>query len=244
MEKNNVTFFFPVYNDEKTVRIMVEKATKLLKEYANEYEIIIINDNSPDDSGKIADEIASNDAHVKVIHHKTNLGYGSALQSGFKNAKYNIICFTDGDDEYEVYDFAKLFLLVDYYDLIITFRYVKLYSNFRIFISWIYNIFFRLLFKTNYRDISTGLRLVKKDVIDKIFIQSSSPFIGAELTVKLMLKGYRIGEVGIQTFPRAFNKGASVTFKNIMATIKDMVLVYKTVFSKDYDLPVERQRIL
>ncbi len=55
MPKYNITLFFPVYNDAKTVRRVTEKAEKFLKDVANKYEIIIINDGSPDDSGKIAD---------------------------------------------------------------------------------------------------------------------------------------------------------------------------------------------
>jgi hypothetical protein len=141
-----------------------------------------------------------------------------------------------------VSDFLKLLKLIGYYDLIITFRYIKLYSSWRIFISWIYNFMLRLMFKTNFRDISTGLRLVKKSIIDEVSLQSNSPFIGAELTIKLMLKGYRIGEVGIQTFPRKFNKGSSVTISNIIATIKDILKVYNTIFSKDYDLPSNKQK--
>jgi hypothetical protein len=98
------------------------------------------------------------------------------------------------------------------------------------------------LFRTNYRDISTGLRLVRKSLIDQIPCHSNSPFIGAEITIKSMLKGCRVGEVGIQTFPREFGKGASTSIPNIIATIRDMAAVYRTVFSSNYDLPLNRER--
>jgi len=239
-EKYDITLFFPVYNDEKTIRIVTEKAVKFLEDVSGNYEIIIIDDDSPDNSGKIADLLSHEYKNVRVIHHEKNMGYGFSLKSGFAAAKYEIICFTDGDDEYDINDFYHLLELVNYYDLIVTFRYQRLYSGYRIFISKFYNILIRKLFQTKYRDISTGLRLVKKSSIQKIKLQSDSPFIGAELTIKLMLKGYRIGEVGIQTFPREFNKGASVSIKNIISTIKDLRLVYKTIFSKNYNLPNNR----
>ena len=69
---------------------------------------------------------------------------------------------TDGDDEYEVEDFRKLLRLKDRYDLIITFRYRKIYSSTRIFVSWVYNVLLRFLFRTPFRDVSTGLRLVRR----------------------------------------------------------------------------------
>jgi len=242
MEKPNITVLFPVFNDEKTVKRLTEKALKVLEEHATEYEVLIINDCSPDEAGKIADEMAEKNNHIRVIHHEKNLGYGAALRTGFSNSKYEYICQTDGDDEYEIADIEKFIKLKDYYDLIVTFRYVRMYSTWRVFISRIYNSILRILFRHHFRDISTGLRFVRKEVIDDINLISNSPFIGAELTIKAMLKGYRIGELGIQTFPREFGKGATVSFNNIKNTIMEMIKIYRQIFSIDYELPKNRTR--
>jgi glycosyltransferase involved in cell wall biosynthesis len=241
VKKHNITLFFPVYNDAKTVRRVTEKAEIFLKDVAEKYEIVIIDDGSPDDSGMIADQLAEENPSVKVIHHSHNKGYGAALKTGFAAANYEIICFTDGDDEYDIFDFYKLIKLVDFYDLIITFRYRRMYSRLRIIISRVYNCLLRMSFRISYRDISTGLRLVKKSVIEDVELESDSPFIGAELTVKIMLKGYRIGEVGIQTFPREFNKGSIVTINNIFSTLKDIRKIHKSIFSKNYDISKNRR---
>jgi glycosyltransferase involved in cell wall biosynthesis len=242
MNKPNISIFFPVYNDERTVKTVTEKALVFGNECAGMFEVIIINDCSPDNSGKIADELANIYSNVRVIHHPKNLGYGAAVKSGLGAAQYDYICFTDGDDEYDMEEFKKLIKLKDYYDLIISFRYKKIYSNKRIFISYIYNRVLRWIFRTNFRDISTGLRMVRKDILADISLITDSPFIGAELTIKTMLKGYRVGEVGIQTFPRKFGQGSSTSFKNIMRTITDMRKVYLEIFSDHYDLPKNRQR--
>jgi hypothetical protein len=66
--------------------------------------------------------------------------------------------------------------------------------------------------------------------------------VGAEIAIKAMLKGHPVGEVGIQTFPRAFGKGATVSFSNIIATMVDVFHVYRRVFSDSYDLPPNRAR--
>lgn len=238
-----ISLFFPIYNDERTVRKVAEKSLKILSELSDTYELIIINDCSPDRAGQIADEVAKeNPGKVRVIHHPKNLGYGMALRTGFNAAQYEWICFTDGDDEYDVYDIRKLFKLKDYYDLIITFRYVRLYSSKRVLISWIYNLCLRFLFRSPYRDISTGLRMVRRSLLQDVVLESTSPFIGAELTIKTMLKGYRVGEVGIQTFPREFGSGSATSFKNIIKTIKEMFVLHRRIFSENYDLPDGRAR--
>jgi glycosyltransferase involved in cell wall biosynthesis len=241
-EKVDITLFFPVFNDERTVRTVAEKSLEVLSEVAARYEVLIIDDASPDRSGEIADELAREHECVRAIHHERHRGYGQAIRSGFANARYEWICLTDGDDEYDVFDLEKLIRLRDFYDLIITFRYVKLYSGVRIFISWVYNLLVRMLFRSPYRDISTGLRLVRKSLVDELDLESSSPFIGAELTIKTMLRGYRIGEVGIQTFPRVFGRGFSTTPANIRATIADMLRTRREIFSDTYQLPSHRSR--
>ena len=136
MERVPVSLFFPVYKDEATVAVMVEKALALLQ--------------------GLSDELARRHERVRVIHHPANLGYGAAVRSGLAASVFEYVCFTDGDDQYEVNDFVKLLKLRDRYDLIITFRYKKIYSSTRLFISWFYNKLLRFLFRTPFRDVSTG----------------------------------------------------------------------------------------
>jgi glycosyltransferase involved in cell wall biosynthesis len=235
-----VSLFFPVYRDEATVERVATKALRVLDELASAHEVIIVDDGSPDRAGEIADRFAAGHPEVRVIHHERNLGYGQALRTGFAAARFDWICFTDGDDEYEVDDLRKLLRLRDYYDLVITFRYAKRYGSGRVFVSYVYNKLLRLVFETRYRDVSSGLKLVKRSVVEDLELVSTSPFIGAEVAIKTMLKGYRVGEVGIQTFPRQFGRGSSTSPRNILATLRDMARVYRRVFSADYDRPMNR----
>jgi glycosyltransferase involved in cell wall biosynthesis len=238
----SVSLFFPVYRDERTVRVVAEKALLLLRSLQVPFEVVIVDDGSPDRSGAIADELAREHPEVRVVHHPRNLGYGAAVRSGIEASRNAIVCMTDGDDEYEVEDFRKLLKLKDRYDLIVTFRYRKIYSNTRIFVSWVYNVLLRFFFRTPFRDVSTGLRLVRRVVLEDVQLESTSPFVGAELAIKAMLKGYRVGEVGIQTFPRSFGRGSSTSVPNILATIRDMWRIYHRVFSDAYELPSGRER--
>jgi hypothetical protein len=162
--------------------------------------------------GELADDLAREHRSIRVIHHGKNLGYGAAVRSGLAASRFEYVCLTDGDDEYEVEDFRKLLKLRDRYDLIITFRYKKIYSNTRIFVSWVYNKLLRLLFRMPFRDVSTGLRMIRKSVIEDLALESTSPFVGAEIAIKAMLKGYAVGEVGSRC-PRVFGKGATASFE-------------------------------
>lgn len=242
-EKPEVSLFFPVYKDERTVRIVAERAIALLEEVASRYEIIIVDDASPDRSGALADELAGAYQQIRVIHHHRNLGYGAALKSGIAASRFEWICMVDGDNEYDVFELKKMLAVRRFYLLVIAFRYRKLYSAKRIFISFVYNSVLRALFKSPFRDISTGIRVIHRSILESISLTSDSPFIGAELALKSMLRGYPVGEIGIQTFPRDFAHGSATSLKNILLTIQDLVRVRREVFSDSYDLPEGRGRI-
>jgi glycosyltransferase involved in cell wall biosynthesis len=123
-QKPSIAIFFPVYRDEVTVETVALKSLKVLSDIASNYKVIIVNDGSPDKSGEIADELAKKYSNIISIHHDVNRGYGAALRTGFKySANYEWICFTDGDNQYDVNELYHLSKLFHHYDLIVTFRY-------------------------------------------------------------------------------------------------------------------------
>lgn len=217
---------FPLYKDSLTVEKMIIKSLKICKKITNNYEIVVVDDGCPEKSGLLAKKFTKKNKKIKVIFHKKNLGYGSALKTGFKNCKKKWIFQTDGDAEYDVNDLKKLTKFTDVSDLIITYRLKKKYNTNRIIISWIYNFILRSIFFTKFKDISTGSRLIKKNLFKKIKLSSNSPFVGAELAIKSKYNGFKINEVGIHTYPRTFGSGSSVSLKNILLTIIDMIKMF------------------
>ena len=207
----SISLMFPLYKDKSTVELMITKSSAVLKKLNSKYEIIIVDDGCPQNSGKLAEKIAKKFANIKTFFHKKNLGYGAALKTGLKKCKNDWIFMIDGDAEYDVDDLFRLLRVSKNYDLVITYRYKKKYTTYRIIISWVYNAVLRLIFNIKFKDISSGSRLVSRKLIRHIKLKSNSPFVGAELAIKAKLTGYKVGEIGIHTFPRAFGTGASVS---------------------------------
>ena len=205
---------------------MILKSNKLLKKMKKKGEIVIVDDGCPERSGHYAKMISKKIKNIKIIFHKKNMGYGAAIKTGLKNCRNEWIFQTDGDAEYDVNDLLKLIKKAKVSDLIVTYRLKKKYKTSRIVISWIYNIILRILFHTKFKDISTGSRLINKKILKKINLISNSPFLGAELAIKSKYKGFKVSEVGIHTYPRTFGSGSSVSFKNILLTIKEMLTLF------------------
>tara|TARA_B100000686_G_scaffold354875_1_gene467865 strand:- start:2361 stop:3002 length:642 start_codon:yes stop_codon:yes gene_type:complete len=211
---------------------MITKSINVLKKLKRKYEIVIVDDGCPQKSGKLAKKISKKFSNIKVFFHKKNFGYGAALKTGLKKCKNDWIFMIDGDAEYDVDDLFKLLRASKNHDLVITYRYKKKYTTYRIIISWIYNSILRLLFNIKFKDISTGSRLVSKKLIKKVELKSNSPFVGAELAIKSKFLGYKVSEIGIHTFPRTFGTGSSVSIKNILLTLKDMILLFIRINTK------------
>jgi glycosyltransferase involved in cell wall biosynthesis len=230
-DKPSIAIFFPVYRDELTVRTVTMKSLKVLSDISSNYKVIIVDDGSPDRSGEIADELAAEHPEVLSVHHEKNLGYGAALQKGFQySLDYDWICFTDGDNQYDVNELYHLSKLFHHYDLIVTFRYYKIYGTLRIFISYIYNSIIRRLFKSHLRDHNCGLKVIRSGVVKDMELISTSPFIGAEIIINAMVRGYPIGEVGIRTYPRTFGESSVMSVNHIYTSIRDMFRVYRKIF--------------
>lgn len=232
MDKPTIAIFFPVYRDEATVETVAMKSLKVLSDIASKYKVIIVDDGSPDKSGEIADKLAEKyPDKILSVHHDKNLGYGAALQTGFKySLDYEWICFTDGDNQYDVNELYHLSKLFHHYDLIVTFRYSKIYGTFRIFISYIYNLIIRWLFKSHLRDHNCGLKVIRSSVVKDMELISNSAFIGAEIIINAMVRGYPIGEAGIKTYPRTFGESSVMSMRHITNSIKDMFRVYNKIF--------------
>ena len=93
-----LSYFFPAHNEEANLAGLVDEALTVLPGLATAFEIIIVNDGSRDRTQQIADDLtAANPGVVRAVHHPVNLGYGAALRSGFRAARYELVAFTDGD---------------------------------------------------------------------------------------------------------------------------------------------------
>jgi glycosyltransferase involved in cell wall biosynthesis len=227
MIKNSYSFFCPAYYDEENITTVVEKAVGLFSEIAQDYEIYVIEDGSPDDTGRVCEELSKKYAKVKVIHHKKNLGYGVALREGFLNAnKFEYLCFTDGDNQYDVYDFKKMILMLPEYDMVIGRREYNANSDIRKFISICYNFFLRLLFGIKFKDMSAALRIVKRSALNNVNITCKGAFAPAELIIKLQNMGCKIGSVPISSYPRLHGKSTSLSPRNFTKTVLEMIKVF------------------
>jgi len=206
MNVKSLSVFFPCYNEEKNLEKLTLDTLRVLDDLVKEYEILIINDGSTDNTGVIAERLSRQFDPVRVVHHEKNRGYGTALISGFSNAIHEWVFFTDGDNQFHIQDIRLLLAEIDDCDAIIGFRKVRQDPWLRRVYAWAWNILIRLTLGLKIKDLNCAFKLIKKNALEQIALRSSGALINTELLLKLKASGARIREIGVSHKPRAFGK--------------------------------------
>ena len=225
----NVSVVFPAYNEQDNIEMCVLAAVSILQEIVVNFEIIIVNDGSTDDTIEISNQLSKRYPNiVKVINKDKNEGYGLALRDGFKKAKYELLFFSDSDRQFDIFNLSDLLGHIDKYDIVVGYRRKRMDNIKRRFLSWGYNLFMRHLFKLTVRDIDCAFKLFHKEVFDKVVIESKRYFVNTEILAKAKINGFTIKEVGVSHFPR-YEGESKVGFSDIPRTIKEVFRIKKSI---------------
>lgn len=228
---DKLSVFLPAYNEEKNLNATVKNVVDNLKKNFSEWELIIVNDGSKDNTGQVADSWAAKSKFIKVIHHNPNQGYGPALISGLYACKYPWISFIDSDGQF---DFSEITNFVQVQektnaDLVIGFYKKRQVPFNRKLNSKLWQVIVWLLFGLNVKDIDCGFKLISKKVVDKIDrLQSKrGAFISSEFLIKSKKAGFKIVEIGVNHYPRVQGEGTGADLNVILQSFVDLFTLWK-----------------
>jgi glycosyltransferase involved in cell wall biosynthesis len=221
----HVSYFFPAHNEEANLRGLVDEALETLPAIAEAFEIVIVDDGSRDTTGTIADELAAAYPDtVRVVHHPTNLGYGSALLSGFRAARHEFVAFTDGDRQFRVADLARLTERLaepDRPDAVVGFRIKRADPLVRTLYARVYRVANLVWFGLRIRDVDCACKLFRREALAGIAIESGGAFFSAELLIKLRAAGRTLVEVGVPHHPRTAGSPTGAKPSVVLRAVRD-----------------------
>ena len=224
MRLSSVSFVIPMYNESKAIEKTIKTITGFAKKLTDDYEIIIANDGSTDNSAVIVDGIAAEDSHVKPIHLQKNTKFGGAFTKGIKKASKEIIIYTDSDLPISSSDIDGALLLLEKSDIVTAYSTIKKGENLkRIIISKVYNFLIQSLFRANVRDINSGFKIYRNKIFKDMNLTSNSPFIDVEIFIKAIRKGCIIKQYPIIFKNREAGKSYISRPAVILKTMIDML---------------------
>jgi glycosyltransferase involved in cell wall biosynthesis len=205
-----LTVFFPMWNEEEYLERALNSAreacrTLITAGEIGDYELLVIDDASTDGTGMLADEIAAEDPHVRVIHHPKNRKLGGSLKTGFAESRGDLVLYTDADLPFDMDELQKACRLLRHYeaDIVSAYRFDRTGEGYvRVVYSTIYNVLVRVLFGVRIRDINFAFKLCRRRVLDRITLVSEGSFIDAELVVRTVRSGGKVVQFGVDYFPR------------------------------------------
>jgi glycosyltransferase involved in cell wall biosynthesis len=232
-----LSVFFPAYNDSGTIASMVVQAVMTARTLTPDYEVIVVNDGSPDQTGEVLAELASVYPTVRIVTHAKNRGYGGALQTGFSSATKDLIFYTDGDAQYDPREMKRLWAAMrDDVDWVNGYKISRSDPLHRVVIGRIYHHTVKLLFGFRVRDVDCDFRLVRRTVFDRVRLEKASGVICLEMMKKFHDFGFRVAEVPVRHFHRAYGKSQFFNYRRLVRTAIDVAKLW-------FELVVQRRHL-
>jgi len=216
-----ISIIIPVFNEEKTVIKILKYIKEIKYKIQGEFEIIVINDGSTDNTSNLLNE--HRDIYDKLININLNQGKGNAINEGFKNSTGDIIIIQDADLEYNPDDYEKLLTPFFKYDADVVYGSRFRSSNInRVLFFWhsiankFITLFSNIFSDLNLTDVETGYKAFKKDIIKKISLEEKRFGFEIEITHKIANSKPKpkIFEVGISYYGRTYEEGKKIGIKD------------------------------
>jgi len=228
----SISVFFPCFNEQATVETLTRKTLAVLNKLTGDFEVIIVNDGSGDNTAVIAERLAKEIPQVRVIHHPRNLGYGLALRSGFRAATKELVFYTDGDNQFNVEELADILPLIDQYDIVSCYRINRQEGLVRRFNAFCWTRLVCLLFGLKLRDIDCAFKLYHRHIFDDMNLISAGALIDTEVLARAARRGCTIVQRGVRHYPRVAGRPTGASFRVIFRAFRELFHLYGVIHRK------------
>jgi hypothetical protein len=224
----SLSVILPAYNEEASIAGTVISVVRTLSKWDIDFEVVVVNDGSHDQTGAILDDLAANNRRIRPVTHEVNRGYGAALVTGFESARNEVTFFMDSDGQFDINELATFLPLIEQYEAVLGYRIDRKDPPMRLFNAWGWKQLVRLLLGVKVRDIDCAFKLFRTYFFTKNTLESRGALINAEILYKLRRGGYTMTEVGVHHLERKAGKATGAKLSVILrALIELLVYSYK-----------------
>ena len=216
----------PVYNERNTLVEVLRRMRAVELPDGVEREIIVVDDGSTDGTRDVLRQLG--DSTVRIVMHDTNRGKGAAIRTGLEHVTGDLVLIQDADLEYDPEDWPKLLnpVMRGRARVVYGSRFTGERRN-MLLLHWIGNRFLSMttnvLFNTTLSDMETCYKLIDRDLINEMNLQSNRFDIEAEMSAKILKRGVRIYEVPISYSGREFDEGKKITWRDGISALYTLI---------------------
>ncbi len=221
-QNRNLSVVLPAHNEEAAIAATVQDVIKTLSSWKLDFEIIVVDDGSQDDTGTILDALSASHLCLRVIHHPVNQGYGAALVSGFNATSKDLTFFMDSDGQFDIHDLARLLLLVEEYDAVLGYRIDRQDTWMRKFNAWGWKQLVRLVFGIHVHDVDCAFKLYPTRFFRDHTLETRGAMINTEILYKFIREGNTYTQIGVRHLPRKGGKATGAKLSVIVRAFREL----------------------
>ncbi len=219
-----ISLIVPAHNEADNLPGLLAKSRQVLAVLADDFEIILVDDGSTDDTQSVARASMGDQAdRLRIVSHERKSGYGISVADGLRAARGEVVGFVDGDGQFDVADLVTLAAMLRSSDLAAGWRMARADPWHRSVVSGTFNVLVRLLYGLNYRDVDCGMKLFKRRVLDGASpLLARSALLNTELYFKTRRNGFEIAQVGIPHYPRLAGVRSGARLRPILRAVREL----------------------
>ena len=222
-----LSLVFPVFDEERNIGPLLDATLELAPRLARSFEIVVVDDGSRDGSGRVIDRYERADTRIRVVRHRRNRGYGAALRAGLRQARGNLVFFTDADLQFDVQELSTLLAHTDSFDIVAGYRNPRRDPWPRRAIARVWGLLVRALFGLRVRDIDCAFKVFHRSVIETIAVESIGAFVNTEVLVRARREGFRIHQVPVTHRRRRHGSQSAANPRVIARAVVELATLYR-----------------
>lgn len=220
-----LSLVFPACDEEPNLGPLLDFALTVAPRLAASFEVVVVDDGSRDGTAACVRARAARDARVRLVRHPSNRGYGAALRSGLREARGDLVFFSDADLQFDLRELEALLAHVPRYDVVAGWRAARRDPPLRRLLAWGWNLTVRLLFGLRVKDVDCAFKLFRRDVIDAIPIASLGAFVNTEILLRARAAGFRIHQVPVSHRPRRHGRQSGARPRVVLRALVELALL-------------------
>ena len=221
----SLSLVIPAHNEALNLGPLLKRCLATLPELAPNFEIVLVDDGSTDDTVAVARKaMGAQASRLTVVRHERKSGYGLTVADGLRAARGRYVGFMDGDGQFDPADLALLAARLPDADLVTGRRRRRADPRYRLVIAGVFNILIRSLYGVRFRDVDCGMKLMRREVLDAAApILARSALLNTELYFKAAKNGFRVVQVPVSHYPRVAGVRSGARLIPILRAIRDLV---------------------
>ena len=225
--KPSISLVLPAYNEADNIEPMVAEAVPALEAVTDDFEIIVVNDGSADDTSGVTKKVMEAVPQVRLVEHPVNQGFGAAVFTGFTSAEKDWIFYTDADRQFVLSELENFVPLMDQADLIAGYRAPRRDPFMRVFYGKGWSTLCTIVFGYTVRDVDCGFKLLRREIIQHLApsIASRGATFSIEWLVRAKRAGYRFVELPVTHRPRVAGSQTGANIDVIVRAFRELIQV-------------------